>query len=88
MELCLDTLVDFSIIIAHVSEYPLTLGKLDTELLSVTCQLKAGGRCRCAERTSKKPNSYGVSGGPTIRARTLRMSLSRQATAIAWSKVS
>ena len=33
--------------------------------------------------TSKKPNSYGVSGGPTIRALTFRTSTSRQATAMA-----
>lgn len=33
--------------------------------------------------TSKNPNSYGESGGPTMSARTLLTSASRQATAIA-----
>lgn len=33
--------------------------------------------------TSKKPNSYGVSGGPSTTARTFRTSISLQATEIA-----
>ncbi len=37
----------------------------------------------CLSLTSKNPNSYGVSGGPKIMARTLRTSTSRQATPIA-----
>jgi hypothetical protein len=35
------------------------------------------------KRTSKKPNSYGDSGGPIMIALTLRTSTSRQATASA-----
>ena len=36
--------------------------------------------------TSKNPNSYGVSGGPMISARTCRTSMSLHATAIAKHK--
>ncbi len=64
-----------------------TFGKLDGELEEITIRivdvLGLGAR---ASLTSKKPNSYGVSGGPMIRALTFRTSTSLHATARAFRR--
>ena len=63
-----------------------TPGELDGKLFTNISTRDTASTAR--KHTSKKPNSYGVSGGPMIRALTCRTSMSRQATASAIGIVS